>query len=90
MRKSGLTSKGQTLAIRWLVIATRKRSEREMSAKLAAELIDAYNSTGGAVKKKEDTHRMFTSRTGIMLFIACSKISIASLPSFSLIILKAS
>ncbi len=48
----------QTLAIRWLVIATRKRSEREMSSKLAAELIDAYNNAGGAVKKKEDTHRM--------------------------------
>ena len=48
----------QTLAIRWLVIATRKRSEREMSAKLAAELMDAFNNAGGAVKKKEDTHRM--------------------------------
>ncbi len=48
----------QTLALRWLVISTRKRSEREMSNKLAAELIDAYNNTGGAVKKKEDTHRM--------------------------------
>ena len=48
----------QTLAIRWLVIATRKRSERETSNKLAAELIDAYNNAGGAVKKKEDTHRM--------------------------------
>ncbi|MCH5143223.1 MAG: 30S ribosomal protein S7 [Clostridiales bacterium] len=48
----------QTLAIRWLVIATRKRSEREMSQKLAAELTDAYNNAGGAVKKKEDTHRM--------------------------------
>ena len=48
----------QTLAIRWLVIATRKRSEREMSNKLAAELMDAYNNAGGAVKKKEDTHRM--------------------------------
>ncbi len=48
----------QTLAIRWLVISTRKRSERDMSAKLAAELIDAYNNAGGAVKKKEDTHRM--------------------------------
>ena len=48
----------QTLAIRWLVIATRKRSERDMSAKLAAELMDAYNNAGGAVKKKEDTHRM--------------------------------
>ncbi len=48
----------QTLAIRWLVIATRKRSEREMAQKLAAELTDAYNNAGGAVKKKEDTHRM--------------------------------
>ena len=48
----------QTLAIRWLVIATRKRSERETCNKLAAELIDAYNNAGGAVKKKEDTHRM--------------------------------
>ena len=48
----------QTLAIRWLVQNTRKRSEREMSNKLAAELMDAYNNTGGSVKKKEDTHRM--------------------------------
>ena len=48
----------QTLAIRWLVIAARKRSEREMSSKLAGELMDAYNNTGAAVKKKEDTHRM--------------------------------
>ncbi len=48
----------QTLAIRWLVLSTRKRSEREMSKKLAAELIDAYNNTGASVKKKEDTHRM--------------------------------
>ena len=44
----------QTLAIRWLVIAARKRSERDMSAKLAGELMDAYNNTGAAVKKKED------------------------------------
>ena len=48
----------QTLAIRWLVLNTRKRSERGMSAKLAAELMDAFNNTGGTVKKKEDTHRM--------------------------------
>ncbi len=48
----------QTLAIRWLVLNTRKRSERQMSKKLAAELMDAYNNTGGSVKKKEDTHRM--------------------------------
>jgi len=48
----------QTLAIRWLVIAARKRGEREMSARLAGELVDAFNNTGNAVKKKEDTHRM--------------------------------
>ncbi len=48
----------QTLGIRWLVINTRKRSERGMANKLAAELMDAYNNAGGTVKKKEDTHRM--------------------------------
>ena len=48
----------QTLAIRWIVINARKRSDREMSTRLANELMDAYNNTGGAVKKKEDTHRM--------------------------------
>ena len=48
----------QTLAIRWLVAAARKRGEREMAQRLAAELFDAFNNTGSAVKKKEDTHRM--------------------------------
>ena len=48
----------QTLAIRWLVAAARKRGERLMSERLAAELVDAFNNTGSAVKKKEDTHRM--------------------------------
>ena len=48
----------QTLAIRWLVAAARKRSERNMSDRLANELVDAFNNTGAAVKKKEDTHRM--------------------------------
>lgn len=48
----------QTLAIRWLVAAARKRSERNMCDKLAGELMDAFNNTGSAVKKKEDTHRM--------------------------------
>ena len=48
----------QTLAIRWLVIAARKRGEREMAQRLAGELVDAFNNTGSAVKKKEDTHRM--------------------------------
>ena len=48
----------QTLAIRWLVAAARKRGEREMAERLAGELVDAFNNTGSAVKKKEDTHRM--------------------------------
>ena len=48
----------QTLGIRWLVTFARKRSERDMDNKLAAELVDAYNNVGGAVKKKEEMHRM--------------------------------
>ena len=48
----------QTLAMRWIVINARKRSDRDMCDKLANELLDAMNNTGGSVKKKEDTHRM--------------------------------
>ncbi|HOB63559.1 MAG: 30S ribosomal protein S7 [Clostridiales bacterium] len=48
----------QTLGIRWLVSYARKRSERTMKERLANEIMDAYNGTGGAFKKKEDTHRM--------------------------------
>ena len=48
----------QTLAIRWIVNYARSRSERDMDNKLAAELVDAYNNAGGAVKKKEEMHRM--------------------------------
>jgi len=48
----------QTLGIRWLVDNTRKRGERTMKQRLAAELMDAYNGTGGSVKKREDTHKM--------------------------------
>ncbi len=51
----------QTLAIRWLVDYARKRSERDMDQKLAAEIMDAHNSTGGAFKKKDDTHRIAES-----------------------------
>jgi len=48
----------QTLGLRWLVQYARERGERTMVERLAAEIIDAANNTGGAVKKKEDTHRM--------------------------------
>ena len=48
----------QTLGLRWLVIYARKRNEKTMAQKLAAEIIDAVNNNGGAFKKKEDMHRM--------------------------------
>ena len=48
----------QTLALRWLVGYSRNRSERTMAERLAAEIIDAKNSMGGAFKKREETHRM--------------------------------
>lgn len=48
----------QTLGIRWLVLNARKRSEREMDTRLAMEIVDAVNGTGGTVKKKEEMHRM--------------------------------
>ena len=48
----------QTLGLRWLVAYARNRGERTMAERLAAEIIDAKNSMGGAFKKKEETHRM--------------------------------
>ena len=48
----------QTLGLRWLVAVAKKRGERTMRERLANEIIDAFNSTGGAYKKKEDIHRM--------------------------------
>ncbi len=47
-----------SLGIRWLLINTRKRGGKTMREKLASELMDAYNNVGGAIKKREDTHRM--------------------------------
>ncbi len=48
----------QTLGLRWIRTYSRNRSERTMAEKLAGEIVDALNSTGGAFKKKEETHRM--------------------------------
>ena len=50
--------RGQTLALRWLVNYARLRNGKTMIDNLANEIIDAANGTGGAVKKREDTHRM--------------------------------
>jgi small subunit ribosomal protein S7 len=47
-----------SLAMRWLVTAARARGERSMRERLAAEIFEAANNRGGAVKKREDTHRM--------------------------------
>ncbi len=48
----------QTLAIRWIIDAARKRGEHTMQERLSNELLDAANNRGAAVKKREDTHRM--------------------------------
>lgn len=48
----------QTLAMRWVVEYSRERGEKDMSLRVAGELIDAYNNRGNAIKKREDTHRM--------------------------------
>ena len=47
-----------SLAMRWIIAAARQRPGRSMAERLAAELIDAANRTGAAIKKREDTHRM--------------------------------
>jgi small subunit ribosomal protein S7 len=47
-----------SLAIRWIILNARSRGEKTMREKLAAEILDASNNRGGAIKKKEDTHRM--------------------------------
>ena len=48
----------QTLGLRWLTMFARKRGEKTMKERLAGEIMDSLNQTGGAVKKREDTHKM--------------------------------
>jgi small subunit ribosomal protein S7 len=48
----------QSLSIRWLILYAQERGEKSMEERLANELIDASNNRGGAIKKKEDVHRM--------------------------------
>ena len=50
-----------TLAIRWVVDASRKRGEKTMSERLGREILDASNKTGASVKKREDVHKMAES-----------------------------
>ncbi len=51
-------TRGRALAMRWIVSFARKRSDKTMSLRLTQELLDAYNKTGSAFKKKDDTHKM--------------------------------
>jgi small subunit ribosomal protein S7 len=52
------TSRRQALGIRWIISAARERNEKTMTERLSAELLDASNNRGNAVKKREDTHKM--------------------------------
>jgi len=52
------TSRRQALGLRWIIIAARDRNEKTMTERLSAELLDASNNRGNAVKKREDTHKM--------------------------------
>jgi small subunit ribosomal protein S7 len=52
------TDRGLALALRWIIQYARQRSGRSMVAKLSNELMDAANDTGGAIRKREETHRM--------------------------------
>jgi small subunit ribosomal protein S7 len=61
----------ESLATRWIILAAQKRPSAQyhtFAEKLAAELMDAYNNTGGAIKKKEDTHRMAESNKAFSHF----------------------
>ena len=56
-----ISSRREALAMRWLLAAARSRSGKSMAEKLAGELADAANNTGGAMKKREEVHRMAES-----------------------------
>ena len=58
----------QTLGLRWLTTYARNRGEKTMKERLAAEIMDAANNTGSAVKKREDTHKMAESNKAFAHF----------------------
>ena len=62
------TKRSETLALRWLLEASRKRKNKTMSEKLFNELIDAYQRKGSAMKKREDTHKMAESNKAFAHF----------------------
>ena len=62
------TKRSQTLALRWLLEATRKRKNKSMSERLLNELMDAAQNKGSAIKKREDTHKMAESNKAFAHF----------------------
>ena len=62
------TKRSQTLALRWLIEAARKRKNKTMSDKLLNELVDASQNKGSAIKKREDTHKMAESNKAFAHF----------------------
>ena len=62
------TKRSQALALRWLIGASRKRKDKNMSDKIFNEIYDAYQNRGAAIKKKEDTHRMAESNKAFAHF----------------------
>ena len=62
------TKRSQTLALRWLLIATRKRKNKTMSDRLFNEIMDASQKKGNAIKKREDTHKMAESNKAFAHF----------------------
>ena len=62
------SKRSQALALRWLIDASRKRKDKNMSDKIFNEIYDAYQNRGSAIKKKEDTHRMAESNKAFAHF----------------------
>ncbi len=62
------SNRSQALALRWLVEASRKRKDKQMSDKIFNEIYDAYQNKGSAIKKKEDTHKMAESNKAFAHF----------------------
>ena len=62
------SKRSHALALRWLVEASRKRKDKQMSDKIFNEIYDAYQNKGSAIKKKEDTHRMAESNKAFAHF----------------------
>ena len=61
-------NRGQALALRWIIDATRKRKNKTMSEKLYFEIVDAAQNKGSAIKKREDTHKMAESNKAFAHF----------------------